>query len=204
MASSPAAPDPSASLPDEPVLDPAAPWLGRWRAAAARNEGDRLVQVATVSPAGEPEVRTVVLRGLARDGRPTFVGDARAAKHVALEAGSALELCVWWSGSGEQFRLRGPVLAVTTDDSPWAGRRRELWRAQGPEGRARFLGPAPGSPQPAPGAAAPAEAPADPPPSFALYVLEPRRVERLELTAGPARELHVLEPSGWRGGPVAP
>lgn len=191
-----------ASLPDETVIAPEAPWLDRWRAAVARNARDRFVQIGTVAPGGAPEVRTVVLHGLARDGRPYFVGDARAAKHAAIHAGSEVALCTWWPKSSEQFRLRGPVDCVTSADAPWGRRRQELWDAQGADNRALFLGDPPGTPLER--AAPPGEDVAKPPGHFVLYLLAPRRVDRLELGDPHRREIFELEDGAWHGGAVSP
>lgn len=205
-----------------PVRDPAAdraPWLPAWRTALERNADDRLVQLATVSPDGEPEVRTVVLRGVTGDGRPYLIGDARAAKHRALDAEPIAEVCAWWPRTQEQFRLRGAVRTVVGGDGPdgWAARRRDLWRDQGPQGRELFMGPQPGSPLTSDAEDAPPEgargavrdetSAADsetPPPWFALYVLTPSRVERLVLGPPHRREIYRHAAAGWTGGRVAP
>ena len=177
------------------------------------------MQLATVSPRGEPEVRTVVLRGVTNDGWPYLIGDARAAKQRALDAEPVAELCAWWARTQEQFRLRGTVRSIVGPQAAdvWTERRRTLWQDQGAEGRRLFLGPDPGTPLEAdaretdaaaegrsePGAP-PEGDPEDPPAWFSLYVLTPTRVERLVLGPPHRREIYRRAATGWTGGPVAP
>ena len=179
------------------------PWLPLLQHALEENQNDRAVQVATVSPGGEPEVRTVILRGLSEEGEPYFFTDARAAKVRAVEAG--LELCAWWNDTQEQFRLRGPVTLVTSNDSPWGERRRELWAHRGEESRKSFLGAVPGTPlEEASNSDKSKEDQEEPPETFVLMVVKPERVDYLKLGEEQERWVWWLEGGVWRGGPVVP
>ena len=182
------------------------PWLPLLQRALEENEGDRAVQVATVSPGGEPEVRTIILRGLSEAGEPYFFTDARAAKVRAVEAEvKVLELCAWWNGTQEQFRLRGPVTLVTNDSSPWGERRRELWEHRGEDSRQSFLGAAPGTPLEEASESDKSEENQDKPPeTFVLMVVKPERVDYLKLGEEQERRVWWLEEDAWQGGPVVP
>lgn len=180
----------------------APPWLSLWRTAFHKNK-DRLVQVATVSPDGLPEVRTVVLRGLADEtGFPYFFSDARSAKYRALAAGSQLSLQTWWGETSEQFRLRGEVESVQREDHPWGARRQELWWSQGEENRRLFLRQPPGTPV--------EETPTEvddqtkPPEHFTLMILSLLHVDYLKLGDPQERFIWRLEDDAWHGGQVVP
>ena len=158
--------------------------------------------MATVSPGGEPEVRTVILRGLSDKGEPYFFTDARSSKVRA--AGPKLELCAWWNATQEQFRLRGPVELVMSGASAWGERRRELWEHRG-EGRKLFLGAAPGTPLEKVSESDKAVEPKEnqePPETFVLMVVKPERVDYLKLGEEQERRVWRLEGGAWRGGPV--
>ena len=178
------------------------PWLPYWRTAFHKNK-DRFVQLATVSPDGLPEVRTVVLRGLADEtGLPYFFSDARSAKYRALRAGSPMSLHTWWKPTSEQFRLRGAVQRVQSGDHPWGQRRQELWWSQGEANRRLFLRQPPGTPV--------EETPTDvedqtkPPEHFALMILHPEYVDYLKLGDPQERFIWWLENGEWQGGQVVP
>ena len=178
------------------------PWLAPWRTAFHKNK-DRFVQVATVSAEGLPEVRTVVLRGLAEEtGLPYFFSDTRSAKYRALSAGSQMSLHTWWKPTSEQFRLRGEVESVQREDHPWGQRRQELWWSQGEENRRLFLRQPPGTPVD--------KTPTDvedqtkPPEHFALMILNPLHVDYLKLGDPQERFIWGLEGGEWQGGQVVP
>ena len=185
------------------------PWLPLLQSALEENQNNRAVQVATVSPSGEPEVRTVILRGLSEAGEPYFFTDARAAKVRAVEAETGevagLELCAWWNATQEQFRLRGPVTLVTNDSSPWGERRRELWARRGEKSRQSFLDAAPGTPLEEASKSDKSEKDQEEPPeTFVLMVVKPERVDYLKLGEEQERRVWRLEGGVWRGGPVVP
>lgn len=190
------------------------PWLSLWKAALARNKRERYVQIATVSPEGLPQVRTVVLRGTGEAGEPYFYTDTRSEKAAALAEHPQAELHVYWSKSKEQFRLRGEVTFTVQQANVWQARRRELWHAQRDEARQLLLGTAPGTPV--------ADLDSDlehhyasldtnqknPPDTFALVVIHPTRVDYLKLGQPQVRQkFHLTKTgieTGWHGGQVVP
>lgn len=194
------------------------PWLNLWKAALARNKRERYVQIATVSPEGLPQVRTVVLRGVGDAGEAYFYTDTRAEKVAALTEHPQAELHVYWSKTKEQFRLRGEVTVTITQDNAWQAKRRELWHAQREQGRQLLLGAAPGTPLEDLDSdlehhyASLDTSQKDPPDTFALVVIHPNRVDYLKLASPQVRQQYRLTKTGtktgteasWQGGQVVP
>jgi pyridoxamine 5'-phosphate oxidase len=160
------------------------------------------VQVATVSEQGLPEVRTVILRGVSTAGEPYFFSDSRSLKLAALEKTPTLEMCCWWSKTSEQFRLRGEVMLVTTNEGEWGKRRQELWLSQGEDNRALFLGAAPGSPLVKHKERIVDEKIA--PEQFVLLVLNVQKVDYLRLARPHERKKFWLEAGVWQSAEVTP
>ncbi len=176
------------------------PWISLWRAGYYKNDKARNVQVATVSPDGLPEVRTVVLRGITEDeAAPYFVSDGRSQKCRALRAGSGLELHVWWSGTKEQFRLRGSAEIYAGGEHAWQSRRKELWHAQQDRDKARFIGPPPGTPLAEVDDNDVKEFPKEPPETFVLVRLEPHTIDYLKLASPHYRACYWREGDEWQG-----
>ena len=183
------------------------PWLELLLRSRKKNPRQRFVQVATVSPNGEPEVRTVVLRGVTAAGTLHFLADGRSPKMSSLRAKPQLEMCIWWPDSNEQFRLRGPVHII--GDSPvggtsptWESLRTAQWRGLPSASRVMFLGATPGTPL---------EVEVDtitthvgPPPHFQLVLLHPHRVDHLRLGTPNERQLFIQRGGSWEHRPVVP
>jgi len=169
------------------------------RAAFEAANGRPLAQAATVSAAGRPEVRTVVLRDLGTDGAPSFASDARSSKMAPLDGGGWLELCLWRPDVGEQLRLLGRTRVHAADDAHALA----VWAALPADTRALFHGAAPGTPVHGTPAAAPA-AGGPPPPSFAVVRLLPERCDRLQLGPPMRRRRWTLEGGSWGAEDVVP
>lgn len=177
----------------------------------ARHDGDpagRRLQLATVGLDGAPAVRTVIYRGR-HDGALLCTSDARAAKlkHIAHEP--RVELAWYFPATGEQVRVAGKMEAVLADtaDPVKQAARRAVWRDLSPEVRASFLGGPPGRPLDEPRFDEKAPPPeAGPPPTFALLVLWPERVDHVELDPTPHRRtLHARDAAGrWHARAVHP
>jgi len=186
------------------------PWLRLWKTALARNKRERYVQIATVSPEGLPQVRTVVLRGTGGAGEPYFFTDTRSEKATALAKQPHAELHVYWSKTKEQFRLRGEAIFTVKQDNDWQTRRRELWHAQREQARQLLLGAAPGTPIEDIDSdlerhyASLDTSQKDPPDNFALVVIQPQHVDYLKLTNPQVRQQFQLTEAGWQGGQVVP
>jgi PPOX class probable FMN-dependent enzyme len=191
------------------------PSLDRALEGNSRSHQHRFVQLATVRPDGRPAVRTLVFRGFLGDSSDmVFTTDARSAKCAEIRRSPEAEICWYFAGTREQFRLYGGVRLVdaSLDEHLHEARvlheaRRDTWRALSDETRASFAWPTPGEPRD-PGFAFPttppdAETPLD---SFALIVFWAREVDHLVLDGNPQhRWKYVADSSGrWSGQEVNP
>jgi PPOX class probable FMN-dependent enzyme len=198
-------------------------WLALWRTAFWRNARQRYVQLATVSPAGLPEVRTVVLRGLSDDGTPYLFTDTRSHKYAALQKQAIAELHVYWHKTKEQFRLRGNVILADDThpaDDVWQAYRQKMWDKLNNDGRALLLGPAPATSlmdlaEDLPDADTNVEAlgklysgletqQPNPPANFTLVAVQPTHVDYLKLGRPQIRAHYELKDNMWQGGEVVP
>lgn len=191
-------------------VPPAAPWLDLWRRDLGAHGPAPLAQAATVATGGRPEVRTVVVRGATRDGCPVFTTDVRSAKARAVQAGSAVALCLWWPDPGVQVRLRGPATLISDSDGAgsddaWTNVRARLWGAHRETERRGFAGAPPGTPW-EPGALPAAPSPnATPHANFGLVIVTPYRFDHLLLGEPHIRTtFRWYEDRGWEGGRVTP
>lgn len=182
------------------------PFADELRRTFEASGGRPLAQAATVSPGGLPEVRTVVLRGLGRQGEVWFASDARSAKIASLTATPWLELCLFDAAAGVQWRLLGRPELHAGDTLA-----RDTWRGLAPPTRALFASAAPGMPLGTPAASAPgprgAGAPAraaEPPASFVVVRLPPERCDRLVLGPPDRRRRWTRADAGWLGEDIAP
>lgn len=178
------------------------PFLPHLRAAFEAANGRPLAQAATVSAAGRPEVRTVVLRDLGTDGAPSFASDARSSKMAPLDGGGWLELCLWRPDVGVQLRLLGRARVHGPDEDHALA----VWDTLPLDTRALFYSDAPGVPlRDATTTEPPVPAPDDPPPAaFAVVRLAPQRFDRLELGPPLRRRTWTLEGARWRSAEVVP
>ena len=89
-------------------------WLEEARAAEGPNA--EALAVATASPAGEPSVRMVLLKGL--DGRGfVFFTNYSSRKGGELEQNPRAALLFHWPVLGRQVRVEGPVSRVSREES---------------------------------------------------------------------------------------
>lgn len=162
----------------------------------------RVFSLATVTPAGLPAVRTVILRHLDDHGRLSFTTDARSAKLAHLARTPAAEACFWLPGWREQYRLTGPIQPLGPDAAgPLRGR---LWREHSDANRAMYFWPDPlaaASTDPVTPAVV-ADTPI--PPNFLVLTLVPDTVEQLELNFMPHRRRVWRRTTGWREERVNP
>ncbi|MEO0326949.1 MAG: pyridoxamine 5'-phosphate oxidase family protein, partial [Myxococcota bacterium] len=129
-----------------PEADAPAPVWFRYLAKACsrsqRHPVARYAQLATVDASGAPRCRTVVVRGLVEAPRGVwFVTDGRSGKAAELDREPRVELCWYFAGLREQYRLRGTVEVLD------AAGRGDAWTRLSPASRATFLWPPPGTPR---------------------------------------------------------
>lgn len=101
-----------AEVPDDP-LALFAEWFGD-AVAAGLPEPNAMV-LATVSPEGWPQARTVLLKGYAADGLRFFTNTA-SAKGEALAAQPRAALVFPWHATGRQVRASGDVVALGAEE----------------------------------------------------------------------------------------
>lgn len=100
---------------------PAAPLelLASWYAAAEADEriGEPAAMIlATVDDQGRPDARTVLLKGLDASGATLFTNlDSAKGRQLAAHPDAAMVLP--WHPMYRQVRLRGPVIAVSREES---------------------------------------------------------------------------------------
>ncbi|MCC5898800.1 MAG: pyridoxamine 5'-phosphate oxidase family protein [Phormidium sp. BM_Day4_Bin.17] len=168
-----------------------APWKPHLAAALHRNRSliyARYLQLATVRPDGTPANRTVVFRGFAEGDRLQIITDRRSAKMQEIAENCQAEACWYFPKTREQFRLGGSLISVSaaSDDEELQRLRSHLWQQISDNARSSFAWPEPGCDR------APLEAfqvsppnPKTPLESFTLLLLEPIRVDWLQLRGEP-------------------
>lgn len=151
----------------------------------------RYVQFATVTPKGRPANRTVVFRGFIDDSTClTFVTDGRSRKVSDLTASTNAAVCWYLAECREQYRFRGPVQIIESGhaDAQLVEAREAAWRQLSDKVRKQFFWPEPASLREPAASLQSTPPPLDEPPaSFCLLVLDPERVEHLDLRHWPHR-----------------
>ncbi len=185
-------------------------WRALLEAALARHRDlphTLYAQVATVRPDGRPANRTLVFRSfLDASQRLVFTSDMRSGKASHLDANSWVEVCWYFTNSREQFRLSGQAsLSAEGAEGNLTEARRRIWRGLSDNSRQTFAWPSPGERR---GSADEFERAVsiEPPPHFALLIVEPQQVDHLLLSARPhQRTIHQLTIDGeWLSTPVNP
>lgn len=181
-------------------------WIGELR-DALRSEfgpGPWVATMSTVDRDGMPHGRSVVCRRLEDDGTLWVATDARSAKNGQVRHTPRAELVFWLASRREQFRVAGYVEVLSiTDDDP---RRLALWNELTDATRATFFWPPPGRPREQSPFAFPLAVSADvePPEDFELLVLDPERVEHLDLKPSPHRRRRWHADGQWEEEPLNP
>lgn len=111
----------------EPFDDPFK-WFQAWFSRAKQAEIDvpNAMTLATVSPAGQPRARTILLKEWDASGF-VFYSNYRSTKGEDLGSNPAASLQAYWRPIDRQFRLEGPVerLEPADSDEYFATRSRE-------------------------------------------------------------------------------
>ncbi|MFQ4139601.1 Npun_F5749 family FMN-dependent PPOX-type flavoprotein [Nodosilinea sp. PGN35] len=188
-----------------------APWRSALARALHRNRSrpySRYFQLATVTAAGRPANRTVVFRGWQPDSNTlTLVTDRRSAKVADIAAHPWAEACWYFTDSREQFRLAGAIQVVTVEaEATLLQARQNSWAALSDSARQQFYWPHPAQPRTAEADFSPQAIQPTPPAEFCLVLLEPDRVDHLELRGEPQnRTLYDRQPDGtWQVKAVNP
>jgi pyridoxamine 5'-phosphate oxidase len=178
------------------ALPPWRPLLRGAREREGHSPAGRWLQLATVAPDGTPRVRTLVFRGWSDSAELDLLTDGRSAKPAELRQQPAVELCWLLPKACCQFRLRGEILSLPTDEEQ--SERQRHWQGLTPSGRALWGWPEPGEPLDD-DAAFPAEL-ADGtaiPENFQLLRIDLAQVELLELRDHPHQRRRWCRDGGW-------
>lgn len=178
-----------------------APWRSPLQRALHRNRSQpdsRYLQLATVTPEAKPANRSVVFRGFLADTNSIqIVTDTRSQKFSHLQHQPWAEICWYFTKTREQFRLSGKVTLVTGEHPApeLIKARQNCWHNLSDSGKKQFFWATPVQPlednQPhleinISGI--------EPPANFCLLLLNPEKVDHLELKGEPQnRYLYLLD-----------
>jgi pyridoxamine 5'-phosphate oxidase len=167
-----------------------APWRSPLARALHRNRSlaySRFLQLATMRSEGQPANRTVVFRGFwAETNQLKFVTDARSEKIEQIRLHPGAEACWYFPKTREQFRFTGTlrVIDYQNEDTGDKTARILAWKALSDNAREQFLWPSPGQPKTAHLETRPMSL-TEPVDDFCLLLLDPTRVDHLELSGHP-------------------
>lgn len=169
-----------------------APWRSPLFHAIAHNrsqQSGRYFQLATVQADGHPANRTVVFRGFFGDTNfVKIVIDARSQKFDQILHQPWGEVCWYFTETREQFRLAGELSAIDANhpDQELQLARHSTWQDLSDNTRLQFAWPHPGEARDNPEAfSPPLPDSASPLPNFCLLLLDPVKVDHLELRGDP-------------------
>ncbi len=186
---------------------PLAPWRSPLARAIHRNRAkahSRYFQLATVDHHGRPANRTVVFRGFT-DTALKMITDGRSEKIQQIHQHPWGEICWYFTSTREQFRIAGS-LSLIESDTDSQNLRQQVWQQLSNRAQQQFYWPHPGQPR-----NDDADSFADvtvedsPPDTFRVVLLEPDRVDHLELRGEPQnRYLYQKSTQGWQTTSVNP
>ncbi len=171
-----------------------APWRSAIARALHRNRSlvyARYLQLATVKDDGRPANRTVVFRGFLEDtNQLKFITDDRSEKATQILLKPWAEVCWYFPSTREQFRISGCLTLVGSDyfDPILQQARINTWQELSDAARIQFAWPHPGKPRKMEDHKAfilPQPDPVHPLPNFCLLLLDPAKVDHLELRGEP-------------------
>lgn len=180
-----------------------APWRSPLSRALHRNRSEahsRYFQLATVTKEGNPANRTVVFRGFMPNSNWLQIGtDSRSEKIEQIEHQPRGEVCWYFTKTREQFRLTGKltIIGANSSNPVFEKARQALWQQLSDSAREQFGWPDPRQPKAdeiSPSFSEPVSD-KEPLPNFCLLLLDPIRVDHLELRGEPQnRCLYILDP----------
>jgi len=175
------------------------PWRPLLKAAQqrdGRSPSVRWLQLATIATDGTPRVRTLVFRGWHTDSALLLFSDARSDKIEDLRHQPAAEVCWLFAKAKQQFRLRGVIRQLTSEQDP--AFTTHCWRTMRDGGRALWSWPQPGAALDL-DADFPSQVPehAEPPSHFWVLSLQVAEVELLDLTQHPHRRSRWCVADRW-------
>lgn len=168
------------------------PWRSPLTRALARNRSQphgRYFQLATIQADGRPANRTVVFRGFFGDtNQVKIITDARSQKFDQILHQPWGEVCWYFTETREQFRLAGELTLIDANhpDQELQKARTLTWQDLSDNARLQFAWPHPGESKAKKEAfSPPSPDPETPLPNFCLLLLDPVKVDHLELRGDP-------------------
>ncbi|MEM1383348.1 MAG: pyridoxamine 5'-phosphate oxidase family protein [Pseudomonadota bacterium] len=132
----------SGEIPDDLEVLGEQAWIRLSRASADRNSPFRQLQLATLSPQGWPEIRSVILRECSPSARQiAFHTDKRSAKFGEIRRDGRVSIHLWDAKPQIQLRLWGQAVAESDErgaDAAWdrlVEVQRAVYRGALPPGR---------------------------------------------------------------------
>ncbi|MBR8838055.1 MAG: pyridoxamine 5'-phosphate oxidase family protein [Stigonema ocellatum SAG 48.90 = DSM 106950] len=179
------------------------PWRSPLADALHRNRSQpysRYFQLATVQPDGRPANRTVVFRGFLGDtNQIKIITDTRSQKCDQILHQPWGEACWYFTQTREQFRLAGVLTLIDANypDPQLQKARQSTWQELSDNARLQFAWPHPGDTRANSDSFSPPKSdPTSSPPSFCLLLLDPVKVDHLELRGDPQnRWIHLRSES---------
>lgn len=170
-----------------------APWRSLLARALHKNRSlpyARYFQLATVRSDGYPANRTVVFRGFLGDtNQLKMITDARSEKADQINHQPWSEVCWYFPNTREQFRLTGQLtlVGVSHPDPVLQQARQATWQDLSDSARLQFAWPHPNAAREKKDDAFSPPPPSSelPLPNFCLLLLDPIRVDHLELRGDP-------------------
>ncbi len=175
-----------------------APWRSPLGHSLHQNRSQpqsRYFQLATVTASGLPTNRTVVFRGfLDSSNQLKIITDSRSRKIDQIKQQPWGEICWYFAKSREQFRLAGnlTIIDASYSDSLLIKERKFTWNNLSDAARLQFAWATPGEPRVKDTAAfaPPPPSPKEPLENFCLLLLNPQKVEYLQLKGDPQNRYH--------------
>lgn len=124
-------------------------WINKIKTSIAASKATRgwnYIQVASCGRENLPTNRTVVFRGWQHDYRALkFTTDKRSQKFEHFVENPLAEVVWWFPQTGEQYRLRGKIQLITSDEKDLEVKkyRAQTWREHGNKQREAFFMPGP-------------------------------------------------------------
>jgi pyridoxamine 5'-phosphate oxidase len=169
-----------------------APWRQILTGVLHRNRKhpySRYFQLATVQTDGYPANRTVVFRGfLNNTDQLKIITDSRSQKISDIKHQPFAEACWYFTETREQFRLLGKLtlIGANNGDVEQLSWRASTWQELSDNARIQFAWAHPGKERANPEAFAPPQPDAVKPlPEFCLLLLDPVKVDHLQLRGEP-------------------
>ncbi len=184
------------------MLNVISPWRSQISRALHLNRSkpySRYLQLATVNPQGLPTNRTVVFRGfLENSNQLQMIADLRSEKSTHIQHQPWGEICWYFTKTREQFRIAGELTLVSSgfSDLNLLKQRRQVWQKLSDAARSQFAWAYPKESRiKDTGSFITAiSSETDPLDNFCLLLLNPQKVDHLELKGDPQnRTLYIKD-----------